>query len=158
MTNVLSSLVLLVLSAVAFAQPIERWLLPDPDEIIKASQTLCADQAKSALLAWHYKKQGRTKEEVLALIPESPKALSLRVTSAMRENVEDVFTFPELSQYTYYSFRSEACMRETLGAVRMPRLATIYPSIAECQSLHGPEKSTSLSRCIQLQVRSVEPK
>jgi hypothetical protein len=86
----------------------ERWLLPEPEEMMKATQSLCADQAKSALLAWHYKKQGRAKEEVLALIPESPKALTLRITSAMRENVEDAYLYPELSQYTYYSFRSEA--------------------------------------------------
>lgn len=152
------ALVLSVLSFGAFAQQMERWLLPEPEEMMKATQSLCADQAKSALLAWHYKKQGRAKEEVLALIPESPKALTLRITSAMRENVEDAYLYPELSQYTYYSFRSEACMRETLGAVRMPRLSSVYPQIAECQKVHGSEKSAALFRCVQTSVRAVEPK
>lgn len=149
---------LLTLATSALAQPLERWSLPDADEMIKASNALCADQAKSALLAWHYKKQGRTREEVLSLIPESPKALTLRLTSAMRENVEDAFAYPELSQYAYYSFRSEVCMRETLGAVRMPRLSTVYTGIAECQKTHGVEKSSPLFKCVQAIVRSAEPK
>ena len=140
------------------AQSIEKWLLPDPDEMIMASNSLCADQAKSALLAWHYKSQGRSKEDVIALIPEAPKALLLRVVSAMRENVEDAYQYSELSQYAYYSFRSEVCMREVLGAVRMPRMATVYPRIVECQKAHGIEKSASLFKCVQAVVRSVELK
>jgi hypothetical protein len=156
-----SSLVLLLLGGItgtASAQSMEKWILPDPDEIIKASITLCADQTKSALLAWHYRKQGRTKEEVLGLLPEVPKALSLHTATAMRENVEDAYEFSDLSQYTYYSFRSEVCMRETLSAVRMPRLATVYPRILECQKVHSAEKSASLFNCVQSVVRSTEPK
>jgi hypothetical protein len=149
---------LLTLATSVPAQTLEPWSLPDPDEMIKATNALCVDQAKSALLAWHYKKQGRTREEVLSLIPESPKALTLRLTSAMRENVEDAFTFPELSQYAYYSFRSEVCMRETLGAVRMPRISAVYTGIAECQKAHGSEKSSPLFKCVQAVVRSAEPK
>lgn len=148
----------LTFAASASAQSPERWFLPDPDEMMKASNTLCADQAKSALLAWQYKKQGLAKEAVLSLIPESPKALTLRLTSAMRENVEDAYAYPELSQYTYYSFRSEVCMRETLGAVRMPRLSVVYTGVAECQKAHGSEKSTQLFKCVQTIVRSAEPK
>jgi hypothetical protein len=126
--------------------------------MIKASNALCVDQAKSALLAWHYRKQGRTKDEVLSLIPESPRALTLRLISAMRENVEDAYAFPDLSEYTYYSFRSEACMREILGAVRMPRLASLHESIVECQRAHGVEKSDKLFKCVQGVVRSAEPR
>jgi hypothetical protein len=148
----------LILAINASAQPLEPWLLPDPDEMIKASNTLCVEQAKSALLAWQYKKQGRTKDEVLSLIPESPKSLTLRLTSAMRENIEDAYTYPDISQYTYYSFRSEVCMRETLGAVRMPRLSTAYASIVECQKTHGAAKSSQLFQCVRTIVRSMEPK
>lgn len=152
------ALLLALISSATSAQQMERWLLPEPEEMMKASQSLCVDQAKSALLAWHYKKQGRAKEDVLALIPESPKALSLRVTSAMRENVEDAYLYPDLSQYAYYSFRSEVCMRETLGAVRMPRLSGIYTQVSECQKVHGSEKSAALFKCIQVAVRAAEPK
>lgn len=98
------------------------------------------------------------KEDVLALIPESPKAFSLRLVSAMRENVEDVYSYPELSQYTYYSFRAEVCFRETLGGVRMPRLSSAYAAVAECQRTQGEEKSSQLFKCIQAVVRSMEPR
>jgi hypothetical protein len=135
----------------------EPWGLPDPGDLIKASNALCLDQTKSALLAAHYAKNGRTREEVLALIPESPKAFSLRLTSAMRENVEDAFMYPEISQYSLYSFRAEVCMRETLGAVRMPRLAAVRSEVAQCQKSFGTEKSNELFKCIQAVVRKAEP-
>jgi hypothetical protein len=148
---------LAVLSTAAAAQPLELWYLPDADEMVRASNVLCNDQAKSALLAWHHRAQGRSKEEVLALIPESPKAFTLRLTSAMRENVEDAYAYPDLSQYTLYSFRSEVCFRETLGAIRMPRLIVLYDRVSACQKTHGPEKSAVLFKCVQAVVRSAEP-
>lgn len=141
----------------ANAQPLERWLLPDPDEMVKASNALCLDQAKSTLVAATLRDQGRSKSDVLALVPEAPKALSLRVVSAMRESVEDAFDFPSLSKYSHYSFRSEVCFRETLGGLRMPRLATVLPRIEQCQQVHGPEKSNALFQCIRAVVRNAEP-
>lgn len=143
--------------AAAHAQPLERWLLPDPDEMVKASNVLCVDQAKSTLVAGALRAQGRSKAEVLALLPEAPKALSLRVVSAMQEGIEDTFEFPQLSPYTQYSFRSEACFRETLGGVRMPRLATVLQQVEKCQQTHGPEKSNALFQCVRAVVRSAEP-
>jgi hypothetical protein len=144
---------------IAFAaDTLEPWGYPDPNEFVMASNVLCADQAKSALLAWHYARKGRTRDEVLALIPESPKAFPMRLTSAMRENVEDAFSYPEISQYALYSFRAEICMRETLGAVRMPRLSLIEGEIRQCQRTHGTDKSNELFKCIQSAVRKVEPK
>lgn len=143
--------------ATTYAQPLERWLLPDPDEMVRASNALCLDQAKSTLLAGALRAQGRSKAEVLALVPEAPKALSLRVVSAMRESVEDSFDFPDLSPYAQYSFRSEACFRETLGGVRMPRLSTVRPQVEKCQQMHGSEKSNALFQCVRTVVRSAEP-
>jgi hypothetical protein len=140
------------------AQALERWSLPDPDEMVKASNVLCADQAKSALVAGALRAKGHRREEVLALLPEAPQSLSLRVVSAMRESVEDAFDFPKLSTYTQYSFRAEVCLRETLGAVRMPRLAAVSPQLEECQRIHGPEKSNGLFQCIRAVVRRAEPR
>lgn len=143
--------------ATSYAQPLERWLLPDADEMVKASNVLCLDQAKSTLVAGALRSQGRSKAEVLTLVPEAPKTMSLRVVSAMRESVEDAFDFPDLSPYAQYSFRSEACFRETLGGVRMPRLSTVLPQVEKCQQTHGPEKSNALFQCIRAVVRSAEP-
>ena len=135
---------------------LEPWGYPEPSEFVKASNVLCADQAKSALLAWHYVHKGRTRDEVLALIPDSPKAFPMRLTSAMRENVEDAFSYPEISPYALYTFRAEVCMRETLGAVRMPRLALVEGDVKQCQQAHGTEKSNELFKCIQSAVRKLE--
>lgn len=146
-----------MIMATAHAHPREKWSLPDADEMVKASNVLCVDQAKSALVAGDLRAKGSSKAEVLALLPDAPKALSLRVVSAMRESIEDTFDFPDLSMYTQYSFRSESCFRETLGAVRMPRLATVQPQVQKCQQVHGPEKSNALFQCIRAVVASAVP-
>jgi hypothetical protein len=144
-------------TATAQAQAVERWSLPDPDEMVKASNVLCVDQAKATLVAGALRAKGHARDEVLSLLPDSPKGLSLRVVSAMRESIEDTFDFPKLSSYAQYSFRSEICRRETLGAVRMPRLVTMLQRVEECQRIHGPEKSSGLFQCIGTVVRSVQP-
>ena len=141
----------------ATAQPLEPWSLPDSEEMVKASNVLCVDQAKATLVAASLRAQGRSKGEVLALLPDAPQRLSLRVVSAMRESIEDSFDFPALSMYTQYSFRSEACFRETLGAVRMPRLATMLPKVEQCQKIHGPEKSNALFLCVRAVVFAAQP-
>ena len=148
-----------VFAAIAVpAQAVERWALPDPDEMINASNVLCVDQAKSALVAGSLRANGHGRDEVLSLIPEAPRSLTLRVVSAMRESVEDTFDYPKLSSYTHYSFRSEICLRETLGAVRMPRLISMLPKVEECQHIHGPDKSSALFQCIRAVVRDAEPR
>lgn len=144
-------------NSVSALEKLESWRLPEPGDLIAASNALCVDQTKSALLAWHYARKGYSRDEVLALVPESPKALSLRLISAMRENIEDAFSYPDLSQYTLYSFRAEVCMRETLGAVRMPRLAAVRNDVQQCQKTHGVEKSSELFECIKTAVRKAEP-
>ena len=145
-------------ASAAQAQAVEPWSLPDSDEMVKASNALCVDQAKASLVAGALRAKGHSKDEVLLLMPEAPKSLSLRVVSAMRESVEDAFDFPKLSSATQYSFRSEVCLRETLGAVRMPRLVAVLPQVEECQRIHGPEKSSALFQCVRTVVRSAEPR
>lgn len=145
-------------TSTASAQALDRWLLPDPTQMVNASGVLCVDQAKATLVAGALRTKGHSRDEVLSLVPEDPKNMSLRVVSAMRESVEDAFNFPKLSSYSQYSFRSEVCRRETLGAVRMPRLIAVLPQIEECQRIHGPEKSNNLFQCIRFVVQGVEPR
>lgn len=151
-------IVVALATSIAQAGALERWSLPDPGEMVNASGVLCVDQAKATLVAGALRAKGHSRDEVLSLVPEAPKTMSLRVVSAMRESVEDAFDFPKLSSYTQYSFRSEVCRRETLGAVRMPRLVAVLPQVEECQRIHGPEKSHSLFQCVRLVVQSVEPR
>lgn len=48
-------------------------------------------------------------------------------------------------------------MRETLGAVRMPRLAAFRNEVEQCQVTFGMEKSNDLFKCIQAAVRKPTP-
>jgi hypothetical protein len=140
------------------APAIERWPLPDPETMVSATNVLCADQAKAVLVAGALRANGRRREEVLSLVPEAPKNMSLRMVSAMRESVEDAFDFPKLSTYAQYSFRSEVCYRETLGAVRMPRLVAVLTQVEGCQRIHGPDKSNNLFQCIRGVIQGAEPR
>ena len=157
MKKISSFIVATSFSVVAQAQIVEPWSLPDPMALMEASNVVCADQVKSTLSSGALKAQGRSRAEVLALLPASPKGMELRVVSAMRESVEDAFDFPHLSTQTQFSYRAEACFRETLSGARPPRLAKIEPQLEKCQQLHGSEKSTELFRCVEAVVRSAEP-
>lgn len=139
------------------ADTAEPWKYPDPGEMIKASNTLCEEQSKSAMLAWQLARKGQSREEVLALVPEPTQGFPLRLTSAMRENIEDAFAYAEISQYSLFSFRSQVCKREVLGALRMPRLAAIKDDVLQCQQAHGTDRSSELARCIQAAIKKVEP-
>lgn len=143
-----------VFSIAAHAQTPGSWSIPDPMALIEASNTLCAAQVKSALAAGELRQQGRSKAEVLALLPDSPKGMTLRVVSAMRESVEDAFDLPELSTQSQFAYRAEACFGETLGGARAPRLATLRSQVEKCQQLHGVEKSNALFKCVEAVVRS----
>lgn len=144
-------------AGIVMAESSERWELPPPGPMMDATNELCKAQAKNALEATYLREKGEKIEKVLALIPDSPKAFPLRLVSVMRENTEDAFRYPGLSAYTLYSFRSEVCFRETLGAVRMPRLEVAASKIADCQNQHGPDKSAALFKCLQSVVRSITP-
>ena len=157
MKNLPCMLLTVLASSCLAAEPLEPWGYPDPGALVKASSTLCEEQSKSAMLAWHLARKGRSREEVLALIPESPQAFPLRLTSAMRENIEDTFAYPEISQYTLYSFRAQVCLRETLGGVRMPRMAMIHDDLLRCQKDLGTERSNELFKCIQTAVKKMGP-
>jgi hypothetical protein len=156
MKNTLCFIFTLFICAIAHGQTPEPWALPDPMVLMESSNALCADQVKSTLVVGALREQGRSKAEVLALLPQSPKGMELRVVSAMRENVEDAFDFPEISVNSQFSYRSEACFRETLGGARAPRLAALRPQVLKCQELHGTGKSQALFKCVEGVVRSAE--
>lgn len=154
----LSICFLFMATPLVHAQASEQWSLGDPDSTIRAVNVLCSEQARATLTAGALRVSGKSRSEVLALVPDSPKSLVMRTASAMRESVEDSFDFPKLSVYAHYSFRSEVCMRETVSAVRMPRLATMQAKVEDCQRVHGSDKSNNLFKCIQAVVRAAEPR
>lgn len=136
------------------AQP-EKWGLPDLDILIPAVNSLCQDQRNSALIAMGLRSEGRSKEEILALVPNDSPTFRLRSVEAMRENIEDVFLYPMISRYAYVVFRSEVCMREVLEARRFARFSTASTLVETCQKNHGTEKSGDLYQCVRRAVRSL---
>ena len=138
------------LPAVAsFAQSMERWGYPDPEVVGNAVHSLCNEQNLSVMLSARYRDQGRTKAEVLALIPENPPSLALRTIDAFRESVEDVFEFPKIGTYTLMVFRAEQCRREVMSARVFTRLTTVQDQINACEAAHGQAKSNELYACVR---------
>ena len=139
----------------ASAQQLERWGYPDPDEFAKATYALCAEQNKSVMLAARYKDQGKSKEQVLALVPDNPPSLALRAVDVYRENIEDVFDFPEIGVYPLMAFRSEVCRIEVQSARRPGRFSAVKEKVAACQSIHGSNQSDAIYRCVRNVVRGM---
>ena len=102
---------------------------------------MCRLQSKSILAADKLRRDGKSRDEVLALVPAEPQdvpaAKRVRLLEVTRENVEDVFDFRDLGPYTLYMFRWNVCARELLTVTRMARAATVHPQLAACQSRYS---------------------
>lgn len=146
---------LLLIACGASGQQMEPWGYPDPDAFAKATYTLCAQQNLSVMLAAKHRDQGRTREQVLALVPENPPMLRLRAVDVYRENVEDVFDFPHISTYALMTFRAEVCRREVQSVQRPGRLSGVRASVEACQARHGGAQSNELYGCIRRVVQDM---
>ncbi len=144
---------LLVLAIAAFAsaalgQPLEKWGYPDVGEFTKATLVLCSEQRDSVILATRYRNGGRAREEVLSLVPPNSQLLQLRVVEVYRENIEDVYAFPNVGLYSMVAFRAEVCRREIMSARRLGRFETVHEKVTACESRHGKERSKELHFCV----------
>jgi hypothetical protein len=135
--------------ATAGAQPLEKWGYPDPDAFARATHTLCEEQNRSIMLAARHRDQGRTIEQVLALVPENPSILQLRAIDVYRENIEDVYAYPDVGVYPLTVFRAEVCRREVQSARTLGRFATVREKVVACQAQHGSGKSNELYACVR---------
>ena len=133
----------------------EKWGYPDPDAFAKATHTLCEEQNLSVMLAATYRDQGKPKEQVLALLPDNPLTLQLRAIDVYRENIEDVYAYPNIAVYPLTVFRAEVCRREVQSARTLGRFATVQERVLSCQAQHGPGKSNELYVCIRKVVLSM---
>jgi hypothetical protein len=149
------ALSLLVAGSTASAQHMEKWGYPDPDVFAKAALSLCDEQNLSVMLAARHRDQGRTREDVMALIPPKSKVIELRALDAYRENVEDVFDFPNIGTYSLMVFRAEVCRREVMAAKTYPRFETVRVKVTACEAQHGKEKSNALYACVRTVVDSM---
>ena len=149
MKNIALAISLLLAGSLASAQNMEKWGYPDPDVFAKAVHSLCNEQNLSVMLAARYRDLGRTREDVLALIPTKSQVIELRALDAYRENVEDVFAFPTIGTYTMMVFRAEVCRREVMAAKTYARFETVREKVAACEVQHGKEKSNALYACVR---------
>lgn len=81
--------------------------------------------------------------------------MPLRLFDIYRENIEDVYSYPELSLYTITVFRSEVCHREIQQARTLPRLAGVRDKLGQCQVQHGVERGAELFQCVSRVVYSL---
>ena len=136
------------LTATASAQTLEKWGYPDVDEFTKATLVLCSEQRDSVILATRYRNAGRRRDEVLALVPPNSAKLQLRVVDVYRENIEDVYAFPNFGLYSMVVFRAEVCRKEVMSARRFARFETVQEKVAACESRHGKAQSKELYACV----------
>jgi hypothetical protein len=148
MKTLLAAITFCIASA-SGAQPMEKWGYPDPGEFAKAALMLCSEQRDSVILSTRYRNEGRSREEVLALVPVNPPSLQLRVVDVYRENIEDVYSFPQYGLYSMMVFRAEVCRKEVMSVRRLPRFDTVHEMIGACETRHGKQRSNELYACVR---------
>lgn len=148
MKRLLASLVS-VFALSIHAQGLEKWGYPDPNEFAKATNILCSEQRDSVILATRYRNEGRQRADVMALVPPNSKVLQLRVVEVYTENIEDVYSYPELGMYSMVVFRAEVCRKEVMSAKRLGRLSSVRDRIQACEDIHGKQQSKDLYACVR---------
>jgi hypothetical protein len=65
------------------------------------------------------------------------------------ENIEDVYTFPEIGMYSMVVFRAEACRKEVMSARRLGRFSVVREQVHACEERHGKQQSKELYACVR---------
>jgi hypothetical protein len=148
MRNIVAALFALT-SAIALAQDLPKFSYPDPETYTKAALVLCKEQRDSLVLAFRYREAGRSKEEALAQVPANSPSWQFRVIDMYRENIENVYTYPQYGLYSMLVFRAESCRKEVMAVRRLPKFETVHEQVAACEAKHGKDRSSELLVCVR---------
>jgi len=161
MTRIPFAILLCGVAGAAAAQTPDPFRLPDTEAWGKVAGELCALQSRTVVAADALRREGKTRQEVLARLPKEEEVrddFQVRLISVMRENVEDVFDYRDLSLLTIYKFRWAVGVRETVSAARLQRLAAVYPKLAECEKKSVRETGSGDPACLQQAVLELKPR
>ena len=128
------------------------WSFPDPAEYMAHVTEICKPESSSALFIAALRDKGSTKDQVAARLPQGTPD-RIRLTHVVRENLNDLYAFPDVTAISYYAFRGASCVREKVEGKAPIAFATIATDVVACQKKHGAQNRPGLAGCIRALIR-----
>jgi len=124
------------------------WSFPSPEEYSKHLTELCKPESSSAIYIAGLRDQGFKKDQVASSLPQgSPDRL--RLSHVVKENLDDLFAYPEIDIITYYAFRGKECVREKAEGKAIIKFSSIATAALACQKEFGSANRVKLANCIR---------
>jgi len=124
------------------------WSFPSPEEYSAHLTELCKPESSSAIYIANLRDKGFTKEQVASSLPQGNPD-RLRLTHVVKENLDDLFTYPDVNIVTYYAFRGQSCVREKAEGRAIVLFSSIAKDAFRCQTELGLVDRVRLARCVR---------
>ena len=143
---------LALLGLIAFMRCAEAedpiWSFPDPAEYGAHLTELCKPEAGSALFIAALRDKGLIKAQAAEHLPQGTPE-RLRLTRVVRENLDDLYAYPNVASISYYVYRGASCPREKAEGKPAIAFASIATGVLSCQEKIGIENRPALAACIR---------
>ncbi len=124
------------------------WSFPSPEEYSAHLTELCKPESSSAIYIANLRDKGFTKEQVASSLPQGTPD-RLRLTHVVKENLDDLYAYPDLNILTYYAFRGQSCVREKAEGKSIVKFASIATDALKCQKDLGLGDRIKLATCVR---------
>ena len=139
MTNKLAVLFILVVTIIGCAKR------SDTDtQAINEACTLEMEAARTAVLL---RNKGKSKADLVQTLPPVAES-STRLLQQLHAIVEEVYTFPELNEVIYATYRFQYCVRQLQHRFVPHNLQPIYNELLACQQQYGNQASKESTVCV----------
>ena len=128
------------------------WSFPSPEDYGAHLAELCKPESSSALFIATLRDRGLTKEQVASRLPQGTPD-RLRLTHVVKENLDDLFAYPEANIVTYYAFRGQSCVREKAEGKAIVQFSSIASDALKCQREVGLGDRAKLAACVRVLLR-----
>ena len=144
---ILTALLLFTSFAAVAAEDL-AWSFPSPEDYGVHLTELCKPESSSALFIATLRDRGFTKEQVASRLPQGTPD-RLRLTHVVKENLDDLFAYPEANIVTYYAFRGQSCVREKAEGKAIVQFSSIASDALTCQRNLGLGDRAKLAACVR---------
>lgn len=109
--------------------------------------SFCQTELEATAAGLKMRESGKTKEFLATGLPPRAQAnTALGIT--MWSVLDDIYDFPEINSFTYFSYRSEVCARKYMGSPVPSNYAKVAPLILNCQKRFALQSDSHIT-CVR---------
>ena len=106
----------------------------------------CRNELQAAASAPQLRDTGKSKRDLAAILP--PRESNNKMAKIMWSVLDDIYESPQISAGTYFTYRSEMCIRRNFGEKNPASLKIIEPLLLSCQEKYEPKTDEHIN-CVR---------